>query len=153
MRIALALAAAAVGATLVSAKAKPFDWMVGDWCTAVEADGRTCESWSGWAAGTMRGESRTIKGGKLVESEATTISIAGGRAVYDAAPAGAKSVRFTEAGHGAEAVIFENRAHDYPQRIRYWREGADLLAEISLADGSRPMRWRYRRMPADRPLR
>jgi len=39
--------------------------------------------------------------------------------------------------------VFENRDHDYPQRIRYWREGEVLMAEISLADGSKPMRWRY----------
>jgi hypothetical protein len=43
-------------------------------------------------------------------------------------------------------VTFVNAVHDYPQRIRYWREGEEMFAEISLADGSKPVRWRYRRL-------
>jgi hypothetical protein len=42
-------------------------------------------------------------------------------------------------------VTFFNVAHDYPQRIRYWREGDVLNAEIALKDGSKPMRWVYHR--------
>jgi hypothetical protein len=29
--------------------------------------------------------------------------------------------------------------------VRYWREGDVLVGEIAMADGSNPMRWRYRR--------
>jgi hypothetical protein len=42
-------------------------------------------------------------------------------------------------------ITFVNAAHDYPQRIRYWRDGRDLMAEVSLADGSKAQRWRYAR--------
>ncbi|MGY4397037.1 hypothetical protein ACVWZA_002228 [Sphingomonas sp. UYAg733] len=37
-------------------------------------------------------------------------------------------------------------AHDYPQRIRYWREGKILNAKISLSYGSKRMRWSYSAM-------
>lgn len=47
------------------------------------------------------------------------------------------------AAQAAAMVEFANPAHDYPQRIRYWREGRLLKARISLMDGSKPMEWRY----------
>ena len=37
-----------------------------------------------------------------------------------------------------------NPAHDYPQRIRYWRQGKLLMAEFSKLDGSQTERWNYR---------
>jgi hypothetical protein len=49
----------------------------------------------------------------------------------------------------SEAMIeFANPAHDYPQRIKYWRDGATLKAEVSLIDGSDAMQWSYRAIPA-----
>ena len=43
------------------------------------------------------------------------------------------------------SVTFVNTANDYPQRIRYWREGPLLKAEIALEDGSRARTWTYKR--------
>jgi hypothetical protein len=40
-------------------------------------------------------------------------------------------------------VTFLNAEHDFPQRVRYWREGRELVAEISLKDGTKAQRWRY----------
>jgi hypothetical protein len=37
------------------------------------------------------------------------------------------------------------RAHDYPQRIAYVRDGDMLTATISAIDGSKAMRWTFRR--------
>jgi hypothetical protein len=141
------LAAVALAAIASPAAApRAFDWMVGRWCTTVEQGVQTCESWTGWSEGRMRGESRTIKAGKVVETETTTIRTAGGKAAYDASPGGAPIVTFIETSRGPSAIVFANAGHDYPQRVRYWREGPDLLAEIALADGSKAMRWRYRRV-------
>ena len=47
-------------------------------------------------------------------------------------------------GGGDEAIEFANPANDYPQRIRYWRQGKLLMAEISQIDGSKAVRWNYR---------
>ena len=138
--------AAALACTPIPAGAAPaFDWLVGRWCTATEKGVRACESWSGGSGGEMRGEGRTSRPGKPVESEAMRIRTAGGKAVYVATPAGSAPVTFAEAARKARSVTFENRGHDYPQRISYWREGRFLVAEISLADGTRAIRWRYRR--------
>ena len=40
----------------------------------------------------------------------------------------------TELSEGA--VTFANAEHDYPQKIRYWRDGDKLRATISLFDGN-----------------
>lgn len=47
---------------------------------------------------------------------------------------------------GERMIEFANPAHDYPQRIRYWREGNRLKARISLMDGSKAEDWDYGRM-------
>jgi hypothetical protein len=143
MRSGLLAALAAIAAPAAPAAAGPFDWLVGRWCTAGEKGVRTCETWSGWTARGMRGESVTIRAGRPVATERMVIRLAGGRAAYDATPGGAPKVTFRESARGREWIRFENRRHDYPQRIRYWRDGTALLAEISLADGSRKMGWRY----------
>ena len=146
-RFAVTLAAAAA-AIATPAAAEPFDWLTGRWCTADPGPTRTCEAWGGWWNGRIAGKGWTLRSDRVVEAEATLIRLEAGNAVYEATPAGAGTTRFVEAARGRRAIAFANPAHDYPQRIRYWREGADLLAEISLADGSKAKRWRYRRAPA-----
>jgi hypothetical protein len=37
--------------------------------------------------------------------------------------------------HDAQSAAFHNPGHDFPQIVRYWREGAGLHAEISGPDG------------------
>ena len=52
-------------------------------------------------------------------------------------------------GKDGEAV-FENKAHDFPQRIEYRREGEDLYAEIGgpgEGDKEAVIPYRYRRCP------
>ena len=139
--------AAALACTPIPAGAAPaFDWLVGRWCTATEKGVRACESWSGGSGGEMRGEGRTTRLGKPAQTERMRISTAGGKAAYTAVPGNAAPVTFAEVAREPRGVTFENRGHDYPQRIRYWREGRLLVAEISLADGSKPIRWRYHRI-------
>ena len=84
----------------------------------------------------------------LVAAQHTTIINDAGRLVFHAEPEGQKSADFhsTARDYAPPELEFVNTAHDYPQRIRYWREGALLIAEISLADGSKPQRWTYRRV-------
>lgn len=122
-------------------------WMSGGWCTAVAAGEQTCESWSDETVGAIAGLSRTTKNGAVVSEERMAIAVVQGRLTFIAKPAdAAEPTRFPMVSRGTAELVFENRAHDYPQRIRYWREGDVLMAEISLADGSKPMRWRYVRV-------
>lgn len=120
-------------------------WLAGRWCTAEGARGRTCEQWQPPAGGMMLGSSQTVKGGQTREFEFLRIALDGDTAVYLAQPGGTPAVAF-RAVAGGEGVTFVNATHDYPQRIHYRVNGDELTAEISLADGSKPMRFNYRRV-------
>lgn len=120
-------------------------WLEGEWCT-VPADGRqTCEHWGPARGGTMLGTSQTVRDGKTRDFEFMRIELTADGAVFHGAPRGAPAVAFREIAREKAGISFANPGHDYPQRIRYWRRGEELVAEIALADGSKPMRWVYRR--------
>lgn len=121
------------------------DWLAGRWCSADGPRGQTCETWQAAAGGTMLGTSQTVKGGKTVAFEFLRIALDGDTAVYLPQPGGKPPVAF-RAVRGGEGVTFVNPAHDYPQRIHYRAAGDVLTAEISLADGSKAMRWSFTRV-------
>ncbi|MBB4838473.1 hypothetical protein HNP52_001524 [Sphingomonas kyeonggiensis] len=125
-----------------------FDWLVGKWCTEPRNGRMTCETWQpGDADGVLHGET-VITSPKGEQRETMRIGGTGDALVFHAEPAGQAPADFKvkPGGIGAQSVEFLDTAHDYPQRVRYWREGEMLMAEISLADGSKPMRWAYRRV-------
>lgn len=141
--------AAGLGLMLVAAtpgaRVDDLAWLGGQWVS--EADGRwTEESWTGPRGGVMLGHSRSGRGDALREFEFLRIAAgADGAPAYIAQPGGRAAVAFALVQHDAASATFENAAHDYPQRIHYARDGDTLTATISRIDGSRPMRWVYRR--------
>jgi len=58
-------------------------------------------------------------------------------------PNGGAPVEFAMVKQDDSSIEFANPTHDFPQRIRYWREGDTLHAEIALIDGSRAIAWSY----------
>jgi hypothetical protein len=147
MRIALVLAALAMPPTAPAEHggvALP-EWLAGRWCGTDGPHGQTCETWQQPAGGMMLGTSQTVKDGKTVAFEFLRIALEGDTAVYLPQPGGKPAVPFRTVA-GGEGVTFVNAAHDYPQRIHYRRSGETLTAEISLADGSKAMRWTFNRV-------
>lgn len=125
-------------------------WMAGCW-EQRDGDRRTEECWTAPRGGLMLGSSRAGRGDAILEWETLRIERdapdgegAAGRLAYFAAPGGKAWTRFAWSSNKGPGVTFYNAANDYPQRIRYWREGDDLMAEIALEEGGRPRRWRYR---------
>ena len=117
MMILAALAAEAQGPGMPS-------WMAGCWESRSESVWVE-ECWTSPRAGIMLGSGRSGKGEQLFNWEVMQIE----KSPADD-PAGSK-------------LTFLNAEHDFPQRIRYWREGRELVAEISLKDGTKAQRWRY----------
>jgi hypothetical protein len=111
----------------------------------------TDECWMSARGGVMLGASRGGTGAELTIWEATQITLEPAPARRDAAPVmtfwaspnGAARTPFVLEPNALPGVTFVNLANEYPQRIRYWRDGDLLMAEISLADGSDPMRWTF----------
>ncbi len=137
------LVAAAPGAATVDDLA----WMSGRW-ESVSGERWVEESWSAPRGGAMFAISRTGSGGTLREFEFIRLQAdQDGRLVYQASPNGRSSVAFTLNAMSATSVTFLNPDHDFPQRIRYERDGDILRATISAADGSNAMSWTFRRLP------
>ena len=117
-------------------------WMAGCW-EHKSSESWTEECWTGDRAGQMMGSSRSGKGEALQWYEHTRITAEGGAISFCALPKGQTGGCFKATKATESEIVFENEAHDYPQRIRYWRDGKDLAAEISLKDGSKASQWRY----------
>ena len=117
-----------------SAGASPFDklgWMQGCWM-ATGAEKGTVEQWTSSEGGSMFGLSRTVKGGKTMEFEFVQIrEVARGQLAYIAQPSGLPPVTFPLARQDGGAFVFENLAHDFPQRVIYRPDGAQgMMARI-----------------------
>ena len=127
------------------------EWMEGCWEQRA-GDRWTEECWSSARGNIMIGYSRSGEGGVLDQWEVMQIE----RVETDdpviaplsfwASPSGLNRSMFSWTPAKESGVTFVNLANDYPQRIRYWRDGEELVAEIAAADGSKPRRWRYRRV-------
>jgi hypothetical protein len=102
-------------------------WLQGCWA-AEGAEAGSVEQWSSAAGGTMFGISRTVKNGKTVEFEFVQIrEVEPGKLAYIAQPSGQALTTFTLLRQGDTDVVFENLAHDFPQRVIYRRDGERSL--------------------------
>jgi hypothetical protein len=140
----LLLLAAVPLAAQTLAKPELPGWMAGTW---VMQDGANWsdEVWTDPRGGIMLGVARNGFGSKLEGWETTQIKVKpDGTISYFAQPSGKPPSEFPLVLISEESIEFANPAHDYPQRIRYWRQGKLLMAEISKLDGSQPMRWNFR---------
>jgi hypothetical protein len=103
-------------------------WLAGCWQRNTP-DRVVEEQWMAPAGGVMLGMSRTVRtaDGGLVEFEQVRIEARGDSAVYVAHPARQAMAMFTAIAYNDSLILFENRAHDFPQRVGYRRVGADSL--------------------------
>ena len=127
----------AIGTALVpviaAAQATPLAraaWLAGCW--ELRAPNRvTLEMWMPPLGDLMLGASRTTVGAATSEFEQLKLKVEGDKLVYIAAPSGQKETSFTSTTIGDTLIVFENPAHDFPQKIMYRRRGADsIIARI-----------------------
>lgn len=123
-------------------------WMAGCW-EQRSAGSVTHETWMSPAGGAMVGMSRTVAGGTMRAWESLRIVRDSGRLAYIAQPNGRAPTAFPVVAISDTLAVFENLAHDFPQRITYRRVSADsIVARISaVRDGqSRGMDIRMKRI-------
>lgn len=121
------------------------EWMVGAW--QYEAgDAWADEYWTPLRGDLMMGSSRSGKDSQtLFWEHMRIVKEDDGGVAFWAVGADQKAVRFELVVSMDKEVVFENEAHDYPQRIRYWRKGKVLNAEISMIDGSKAKAFSWRK--------
>ena len=108
----------------------PLDWLAGHWCSS-ENGQQVDEVWLPEAGGALLGMSRTVQGDSTRSFEFMRISLDATGASFHVQPNGAPVTVFAESERGKQRIRFDNPAHDFPNRIEYWREGELLKAYIS----------------------
>lgn len=113
----------------VGAGADALGWLAGSW--GGQSGTLTMEEhWTSPAGGMLLGMHRDVRGDRAVSFEFMRIESREGTLTFMASPRGAAPTPFPLKEHGAQRVVFENTAHDFPQRIIYWREGDALRARV-----------------------
>lgn len=141
-------------AAATSACAEPADdvaglaWMAGDW---IEEKGGVIsrEVWLSPIGGVMAGAGQTNAPGRKPFVEHFKITAEPAGATFTAILPGQPPTPFVLLPRKGEDVVFENKAHDFPQRIMFRRCGQDRCARIEgLVNGKLEFEeWRYRRVP------
>lgn len=146
----LALALAGCGASTQAPPAAPstegLDWMSGYWLAC--EDGETAENWIGAGRGVLLGTN--LSGGgyeflRIAPNEA-------GVFVYYSMPGGrSPPTEFTLVSNENQRAVFENLAHDFPQRIIYERAGDFMSARIEgpIEGRTESMEWDFTRASPD----
>jgi hypothetical protein len=120
--------------------------MAGCW-TFTEGDVIVEEAWLGPRAGLMMGVSRTVRGERIVATEQIEMADDSAGVVYRARPSRQAPAQFRAVRISSSEAVFENAAHDFPQRIAYsLREDGEVLhARVESMDGHNGFDLPYRR--------
>lgn len=127
-------------------------WLQGCW--EATAPQRTVEEhWMAPRGGSMVAMSRTVRADRLTGHELVVLRELDGGLVYQAHPSGQPAAEFPLKTLDDSTVVFEDPAHDFPQRIGYRRGADSLLAWIEGTAGGRERRveFRYRRVSCPGP--
>jgi hypothetical protein len=121
--------------------------MSGCW-TYAEGDLVGEEAWLGPRAGLMLGVSRTVRGDRNVATERLELANESAGVVYRAWPSRQAPATFRAVRVSSSEAVFEDPAHDFPQRIAYSlrEDGAILYARVETLDGSDGFDLPYRRV-------
>lgn len=125
--IVLLAACASAPATAANDTLAKLGWLQGCW-KADGAESGSGEHWMAPAGGSMLGMSRTVRKGRTAEFEFMRIAPgADGRLAFIAQPSGQAPASFPLVQADSDSFVFDNPAHDFPQRIIYRRVGATRL--------------------------
>ena len=120
-------------------------WMSGSWSGptgAVEME----EHWTAPKGNSMIGVHRDVAKGRTTSFEFLRIEQQGDQIVYLSMPNGrSPATPFPLKELSSTRVVFENPKHDFPQRIIYWKDGADLRARIEGTENGKTAgeEWRW----------
>lgn len=144
--LAFVLALAAPASAQERATVADLAWLAGSW---IEQDGgkTTREVWHAPLDGAMSGVGQTTRPGKPPFFEFMTITSETAGPTFRAYIKGQDPTDFLLKPGPAGEAVFENLAHDFPQRVIYRRCGEDLCGRIEGVEKGRAkaVDWRYRR--------
>lgn len=111
------------------AEVSSLTWLTGCW-EMTTPRGLIEETWTRPSGGTLLMMGRTIRDGRTAFSEFVRISVEAGKLTYTARIGTPGVTAFPLLERTAEALTFENKNHDFPQRILYRRSANGLFARV-----------------------
>ncbi|MES2130058.1 MAG: DUF6265 family protein [Pseudomonadota bacterium] len=155
MKTLLAIVLVGAAATACADPVAPFSWMQGCWRATDDAEAGSGEQWMSAAGGTVIGMSRTVRKGKTVAWEFLQIrEVEPGKLAYIAMSSGRAPTTFALLRQDGKEFVFENLAHDFPQRIIYRRDGEQKLfarIEGSVQGKAKGIDFPMTRIPCEAP--
>jgi CubicO group peptidase (beta-lactamase class C family) len=142
---------APVGARKQSRSISDQHWLVGCWERA-RPTGRIVESWTAPANGVMAGVGMSVRDTTRRVNERLRLFYRGDTLIYEASPARQSMNEFKSTKISADELVFEDREHDFPQKITYRRIGADSLfarIEGDRAGRMQPIDYPFKRVACD----
>jgi hypothetical protein len=119
-------------------------WLSGYWLSC-DGGREVSETWTGPRGGMLLGSGMTTAANGKVSYEAMRIGPSKKGISFFANPSGQAPAEFPLKSATAQEVVFENLAHDFPQRVVYRRDGARLVGRIEGTMGGKieTMDWTY----------
>jgi len=142
------LAAALLGAPAAVASPQgdvaALGWLVGQW-RETKGGVSVTETWTRGPDGALAGTGETARPGRPLHVERMTITAETAGATFTATLPGQAPTPFVARPGAPGETVFENKAHDFPQRIAYRRCGPDLCARIEGEIGGKlqSQAWRF----------
>jgi hypothetical protein len=138
----------ASGPPAVRSRVSDLAFMAGCWRGLTRSGTTIEEFYTAPSANLVLGVTRYVREGRAVDFEFTRIDQTDSGAVITPHPKGVRSVSFAPRLFESNHAVWENAAHDFPQRIVYRRVAGDTLVariEGRTPTGERSLEWRMAR--------
>ncbi|MBW8880703.1 MAG: hypothetical protein JF615_04535 [Asticcacaulis sp.] len=148
VRLAVGIAFLALSGTVAHAgEVTDLNWLSGCW-VETKGDRTVEEQWLKPSGGVMLGTGRTVRAGALRDYEFTRIAAIDGVLTYFAQPFEQAPASFAAISQAPDRIVFENKDHDFPQRVIYQRTGVATLhaaIEGTMNGQTKTITWDYQR--------
>ncbi len=112
---------------------KNFDWLVGNWKRLNnDTEKNTFENWKKETNNRYLGHGFILKGSDTIWQEKMILSLHDSDWELEVkTPGNNDLVKFTLTEHDSNSFLVENPKHDFPKKIKYWKNGAKLNALVT----------------------
>jgi len=110
-----------------------FDWLLGKWKRLNEEEGKeTFENWKKISNTEYSGIGFTMQNGDTIKQERIRLTKLNDKwDIIVKVPEEAKSITFKGTSHNENEFTCENKELDFPNKIKYWKNGDRINAMVS----------------------
>ena len=114
-------------------KSENFDWLLGKWKRLKEEEGKeTFENWNKINETEYSGIGFTMQNGDTIKQEKIRFTKTSGKwNLTVKVPEESESITFNGISHNETEFTCENNENDFPNKIKYWKNGNRINAMVS----------------------